>query len=1017
MALRNSEEQFRHAFEDASIGMAIVSLDGHWMKANPALCRILGYREEELLSLTFQDITHPDDLETDLDYVHQLLAGEIVTYQIEKRYFHKQGHNIWILLNASLVRDEQDKPRHFISQIQDITDLKRAEESLRISEERWRYVLEGNGDGLWDWNAQTKEVFFSHRWKEMLGFSDLEISNDLSEWDKRVHPDDKKRVYGEIEQHFRGEVPQYISEHRVLCKDGTYKWILDRGLVMSRDEQGRPLRVIGTHTDISKRKHIEEQLRRSEAALIEAQQVAHVGNWELNPMTEQITWSEEMFRMFGFDPANALPVYAEHFNYIHPGDRDLLQQCLKEATGNGTSYKIDLRFFRADGTLGYMEARGKASRDEQGRVNRLFGTVLDITERQRTEEALAKELLRSKALFEASFDGIVVLDRQGNVVEANQSFAQMLGYTPEEVATMHVADWDAQWGKEELIQFIQTSQFINAPFETVHRRKDGSLYEVEISVNNVELEDEVIEICICRDISDRKQAEAALKQAKEVAEAANLSKSTFLASMSHELRTPLNLILGFTQLLGRDPCLSAIQKDTVQTIHRSGEHLLSLIEDILDFSKIEANRMSVEESSFDLFEILRSLEDMLRHKAASKNLQFRFQTAPKVPQFITTDVKKLRQILINLVGNAIKFTEKGGVTLRVKAVSSVESSVEFSESSMLGADCATLLIFEIEDTGVGIAEDETEAVFDAFVQSPSGKMTSGGTGLGLTISRRLARLMNGDISVSSILGQGSTFFVHFPVRIAEATSVPCSKSQRQLIGLVPGQPTYRILIVDDRAENRLLLTRLMTQLGMEIREATNGQEAIALWQQWQPHLIWMDIRMPVLNGYEATQQIRNLCAEQSPVVIALTAQASMSDRTLALASGCNDFVIKPFDENLLYSKMAEYLNLQFVYAESQERSDAHPATTTQNTPTVLTSQSLCAMSADWLAALYTAAQICDEEEIEQLLEQIPGSQAPLANQLRQLAHDYQFGQIKLLLQENSKQFITKIKQYGSVQDF
>lgn len=1135
-ALRNSEEQFRHAFEDASIGMAIVSLDGHWVKVNPALCRIVGYLEKELLALTFQDITHPDDLATDLYYVHQLLAGEIFTYQMEKRYFHKLGHIVRILLNGSLVRDKQGNPLHFIAQIQDITDLKRAEEALRASEEHWRYALEGNGDGLWDWNTQTNEVFFSHRWKEMLGFLDTEIGNQLSEWDKRVHPDDKERVDAEVEQHFRGEVPQYVSEHRILCKDGTYKWILARGLVMSRDERDRPLRVIGTHTDISDRKQIEEQLRRSEAALIEAQQIARVGNWELDLMTQQIIWSEELFRMFGFDPANPEPGYTEHFNCIHPDDRHLLQQHLEQTTKNGTPYKIDLRFFHSDGTLGYMEARGKAIRDERGRVIRILGTALDITERKRTEEALAKELLRSKVLFKASFDGIVVLDRLGNAIEASESFAQMLGYTPEEVATLHVSDWDAQWSKEELARIIQSSHFINAPFETVHRRQDGSLYEVEISVSNVDLENEHILICICRDISvrkrieaERQQAEAALRQseerlqlaleasgdglwdwnlatqtvyvspryqemlgykadelsinpdtwntwihpddkswvfgtlnahlqdssvpygfdyrvktksgewkwianygkvvardeqgnalrmigthkdisdrkcielelqqAKEAAEAANQSKSTFLASMSHELRTPLNVILGFTQVLSREPSLSVVQKETIQTIHRSGEHLLSLIEDILDLSKIEANRINVEKISFDLFEILRALEDMLHHKAASKNLQFRFEIAPEVPQFITTDAKKLRQILINLVSNAIKFTEKGGVTLRVKAEAIAQSIIESSESSMARADRTTLLIFEIEDTGVGIADDEIEVVFDAFVQSGSGKMASGGTGLGLTISRRLARLMNGDISVSSVVGKGSTFFVRLPIQIPSRGSVPASKQERQLIGLVPGQPKYRILIVDDLAENRLLLTTLMTQLGMEIREATNGQEAIALWQQWQPHLIWMDLRMPVLDGYEATQKIRALSTGKFPVVIALTAQASTSNRTLALASGCNDFVIKPFDENFLYRKMAEYLNLQFFYTESQEGSDDRSITTAQNTSTVLTAQNLSVMGADWLTALYTAAQIGDEEEIEQLLQDIPDSHAPLANQLKQLARDYQFGAIKLLIQE------------------
>ena len=285
-------------------------------------------------------------------------------------------------------------------------------------------------------------------------------------------------------------------------------------------------------------------------------------------------------------------------------------------------------------------------------------------------------------------------------------------------------------------------------------------------------------------------------------------------------------------------------------------------------------------------------------------------------------------------------------------------------------------------------------------------MVTGGTGLGLTISRQFAHLMNGDISATSVLGQGSTFFVHLPVQIVEAASILPPAPQRQLVGLAPGQPTYRILIVDDQPENRLLLTRLMTQLEMDIREATNGQEAVELCQQWQPHLVWMDIRMPVLNGYEATQKICALSTEQPPVVVALTAQASMSDRTLALSSGCNDFVTKPFNENDLYAKMTEYLNLQFVYAEAPQFSGSHAGShgsTTQSASAPLTAESLAEnlaeMPTDWLNALYSAAQVCDEEEIEYLLQQIPDSHAPLAHSLRKLTHDYQFGQIKHLLQD------------------
>ena len=955
-ALRNSEEQFRHAFDDASIGIAIVSLEGDWVRVNPAVCQIVGYSEAELLSLTFQDITHPDDLEVDLGYVHQLLAHEISTYQMEKRYFHRQGHIVWILLNASLVKDEQENSLHFISQIQDISDRKRAEADLRQSEERLQLALEASGDGLWDWDMATQAVYLSPRWLEMLGYEPDELPQQVSTWEQIIHPDDKTWVFDMLTAHLQDKSVPYAFDYRVKTKSGDWKWIADYGKVVTHDQQGNPLRMIGTHKDISDRKQTEIALQESADREQAIAEVIQCMRQTLDLKTIFGATTQELRRVLNCDR-----VLVYRFNPDWSG------AVVAESVGSGWISVLEALTPSDDSFASQTLERDRCIEQRWHLEARSEDTYL-----QQTQGGIFRQGSRHISvsdIYQADFDPCYV-----NFLESFQTRAYL---------TVPIFSNQKLWGLLASYQNANSREWRESEVQI-----SGQIgVQLGIAIQQGEL------------LAQTQQQSSELQQAKEAAEAANQAKSLFLANMSHELRTPLNVILGFTQVLNRDLSLSPVQQETIQTIHRSGDHLLSLINDILDLSKLEADRTLAETNNFDLFDLLSTLEEMLRHKALSKNLQFRFEIAPDVPQYITADIKKLRQIIINLLSNAIKFTQKGHVILRV--------AVEESPERESGEAPSIALTFEIEDTGVGIAEDEIEDVFNAFVQSRSGQVAVGGTGLGLTISRQFAQLMNGGISVRSRLGQGSTFCFWMPSQISAAVSVPAVEPQRQLIGLVPGQPTYRILIVDDQPENRLLLTRLMAQLGMEIREAIDGQEAVTLWQQWQPHLIWMDIRMPILDGYGATQQIRALAAEQqpsavTPIIIALTAQASKSDRTLALASGCNDFIVKPFKENLLYDKMAEYLNLQFVYAENLQLSGSQDLSAQTASPTLVAEQ-LSAMPPEWLTALHLAAQACDEEEIEQLLEQIPEAHTTLAKQISQLTHDYQFGQIKRLLQDNCLQ--------------
>ena len=645
--------------------------------------------------------------------------------------------------------------------------------------------------------------------------------------------------------------------------------------------------------------------------------------------------------------------------------------------------------------IGEMGAAGR--RLDQG--NQQLG--LELAERKQAEEKLRDSEQRYRRIVDTAAEGIWEFNEQDATTCVNRRMAAMLGYEPEEMLGRRMGDLMFQEDLADLPARLTARRQGRAErYEQRFRRKDGSTVWLQVSATPILDAEQAFKgsFGMLTDITQRRLAEGELRkhrehledlvkhrteelaEAKARAEAANQAKSAFLANMSHELRTPLNAVLGFSRLLKNSPDVTPNQKEGLDIIVHSGEHLLSLINNVLDMAKIESGRVMLEESEIDLHRLLHEMQSLMGVGAAEKGLSFTLKHSRALPRFVAVDAGKLRQVLLNLIGNATKYTACGGVKLRAEVVSPE-------------APPKARVRFEVEDSGPGISQEDCKRIFFPFLQLGGRAPLQAGTGLGLAISKQYVELMGGQIGVASEPGKGSVFYFEIPVTVLPAVAMAQEPQHGRITGLAEGQPRYRLLVVEDQRENRLLLRKLLKPIGFDLREAVNGQEAVAWFKRWQPDLILMDIRMPVMDGLEAVRQIRATKAGARTKIVALTAHALDEERKPILAAGCDGLVRKPYREPELFEVLARHLGLKYVYEKTErvERMTAEPGFD-------LRSKQLAALPAELLMQLRQAVVELDTSRTLALIEQVTKREASLGGALRELAMKLDYKRLLRLLE-------------------
>jgi PAS domain S-box-containing protein len=1033
--LKIKEAQYRSIFETVGEGIFINDLDtGAVVEVNPAACQMHGYERDEFLSVPLTTYVHPDSHHVFAKFIDALsqdqsFTGEAKGVRKDGSCFDAEVTGRRIFFNGKY---------HALGTVRDVTERNVAERA----QQRLVSLIENNQDFIGISTLNHDPLFLNTAGLSLVGLSSIE---EMQAYRLRdfFFPEDWAKL-DEILA-LLAEVGTWHGEFRLRhFKTGELIEVEVNLYLSGGQDPDNPPCVAVSARDIRDRKQAERDRQKLVSLIENSSDFIGISTLDCEPLFLNAAGME----LVGLDSIAEMQTHLLT-DFFFPEDLPALGEQISQLSGMGQWYgEFRMRHFKTGAVL-EIEVRlyllGSGEADDPLCV---AAVARDIRERKQAEQERQKLI----SLLETSRDFIGIATLAGRPLFINAAGLAMVGLENFEIdQTHHINDFfmpeSLTIQRDQILPTVMAQDNWQGEIQFRHFQT-GTPIDIDYTLfvlRDPVTQDPVALGTVSRDIRDRKRAEAELQQlnaeleqrvvdrttelqtAKESAESANQAKSVFLANMSHELRTPLNAILGFAQLLIRDRDLEANHQEQLGIISRSGEHLLALINDILEMSKIEAGGIILNPTDVDLYALLDTLEDMLRFKAQTKGVSLRFERHTAVPQYVTLDENKLRQVLINLLGNAIKFTDVGHVTLRVQALPPTAANPSADVSAL------PYLHFAVEDTGPGIVPEEIELLFQPFVQAQAGQRAHQGTGLGLPISQKFIQMMGGEITLTSILGQGSTFEFAIPAPLTQGDGVTSKAPPPQVLGLAPDQPQWRVLIVEDHRPSRILLLQLLTDIGCDVRTAESGEAALTLWQQWHPHLIWMDIRMPGMDGYEATRRIRALergglgseeveglgstglktedltskpsgqaqPTPQSPagrlrqhpittptVILALTANTFAEEVTKALAAGCDDFVRKPLEEAIIFDKMAEHLGMAYTYGDTPY-SDA-AAEATPSAANDLTIERLATMPTPWLQELYQSAAEVDDGKIATLCTTIPSREAGLGSAILAMARNFDF---------------------------
>ena len=893
---KNREEQLKvlsQIAENNINAVIITDKEGAITWVNKSFTQMTGYSPSEAIGKKPGHLLQgPDTNQETIAYLKkQISAGQ--SFNTDIYNYAKTGKAYWLRIQGQPIKDINGELTGFFAVEENITQEKEIQERIKKSEDRFRLALEKIGDNVWEHDFKTGKTIFSKANNELWGYDFKDVIDDGALWWDSVFVEDLSLLKKNYVQYKNGEIDSHRLEYRIILKDGTVKWVLDRGVVLEKDQHNKPLRTIGTQTDITKIKQteiaLEQHVKQFKSLSENIPGVIYEYEFRTDG-TEGFRYiSPAIERIFGIKPDE----FTHYLNYIYPDDRERIKRKNEHCRVTLEPFYDESLLIIPGSAPKWHSVHSSFSYISQNGSKVFTGYMNDITERKTIEHTLVANEEKYRNIITNMELGLLEVDNEGVIIYANNSFCTMSGYAINELlgnsaAELFLTGDNAHIEKEK--RKIRKEGIADA-YEIETRDKNGSKkwWLVSGGPRYNDKAELVGSIGIHLDITNQKTQEVELIEARIKAEHLAHTKDTFLANMSHEIRTPMNAIMGMSNQLTKT-ALTQQQQFYLDTILSASDSLLIIINDILDLSKIEAGKLSFENIGFEITTVIKNALKVVTHKAEEKGLNLNpYVLDSNISPVLIGDPFRINQVLLNLLTNAIKFTDKGAVDLSCKLLKDNITS--------------QIIQIDVKDTGSGMEESFVKVLFDKFSQEfESVTRQYGGTGLGMSICKELVELMGGEISVFSKKGIGTTISLNLELRKGSNADLP----EKHITHFAPDFLSGRkILITDDNDLNRLIGSIILTNYGAKVLMAENGEKAIETINDEDLDMVLMDLQMPVMNGLEATKNLRK--SGSSLPIIALTAAAIKGERENCIASGMNDYITKPFKEDEFLETIEKWL--------------------------------------------------------------------------------------------------------------